>query len=289
MLPRQLALKGSMMLQVSRNDVKSQPFPHVISDQILPPALYARLRADYPSGGQFAASTGETQGQGSRTGVGTGFDIYRGDTAYDALIAQSAAWAEFDAFINSKAFVDQFIDVFGAHLDEAGCSINVGTSTYNHDYIEPRSRLTEKMTIADRVADVQHKLLGGNNRNRAVELFSRLDIQRAIGGYKKSPHCDRPNRLCSLIVYLTDAEAEGIEGGSLRIYQHREKKPVQKYERHPHENKVDIIAELKPKANLGVWFPCSNNSYHGVTPVTTAGAARDFLYINISGTVANLW
>jgi hypothetical protein len=276
------------MLQVGPYDVQSAPFPHVISDAILPPALYARLRADYPTGATFETSIGETNGQGSRSGVGTGFDIYRGDSAYDALIARSDAWAEFDAFINSSAFVDKFLDVFGAHLDAAGCSVDVKRSTYSADYIEPRDRLTDHMTLADRVADVRHKLLGGN-RHRAVELFSRLDIQKAIGGYKKPPHCDRPNRLCSLIVYFTDATSAGIEGGSLRIFKHREQKPVQKYERHPAEAKVEIVAELTPKENLGVWFPCSNNSYHGVTPVTTQGAERDFLYINLSGDIANLW
>lgn len=276
------------MLQVGPEDVKTAPFPHVISEQVLPAALYSRLRAEYPTGATFETSLGETHGQGSRSGVGTGFDIYRGDAAYDALINRSTAWAELDAFINSQAFVDQFIHVFGDHLVAAGCSIDTRNSRYSSAYIEPRAVLTDKMTVADRIADARHKLLGGN-RKRSVGLFSRLDIQKAIGGYKKPPHCDRPNRLCSLIIYFTDAKAAGIEGGDLLIYKHHEAKPVQKYERHPAEADVDIVAELTPRENLGVWFPCSNNSYHGVTPVTSSGTARDFLYINISGDVPNLW
>ena len=276
------------MLQVTAADVVAEPFPHVIHDAILPPALYARLRAAYPTSASFEASSGETLGQGSRSGVGTGFDIYRGDAAYDALVANSAAWSEFDSFINSAAFIAQFLDVFGGHLDNAGCSSNIAASELREAYIEPRARLTDKMTVGDRIADVRHKLLGGN-RDRGIDLFTRLDIQKAIGGYKKPPHCDRPNRLCSLIIYFTDAKASGIEGGNLQIYKHKLAKPVQKYNRHPAENDVDVVAELTPKENLGVWFPCSNNSYHGVTPVTTQGAERDFLYINISGNIANLW
>ena len=277
------------MLSISSEDVRTQPFPHVISEQMLPPSLYARLRADYPTGATFESSICETLGQGSRSGIGTGFDIYRGDTAYDALVARSPAWTEFDAFINSPAFVEKFLDVFGSHLDAAGCTIDVAASTYQRDYIEPRSRLTDQMTPGDRIADIGRKLFGAGRRDRSVDLFTRLDIQKAIGGYKKPPHCDRPNRLCSLIIYFTDAETAGIEGGNLRIYKHKQTKQVQKYERHPHENDVGIVAELTPKENLGIWFPCSNNSYHGVTPVTSSGAARDFLYINISGHVANLW
>ena len=276
------------MLQVTAADVKADPFPHVVSPQILPTELYARLRAEYPTGATFESSTGTTLGQGSRTGVGTGFDIYRGDTAYADLVARSSAWAELDGFVNSQAFVDQFVAVFGAHLDAGGCTGKVGGSDMRPDYFGPRLALTDKMTMADRFADVGHKLFG-NKKNREIDLYSRLDIQKAIGGYKKPPHCDRPNRLCSLIIYFTDAVAEGIDGGNLRIYKHHDAKPVQKYERHPAESNVEIIAELTPAENLGVWFPCSNNSYHGVTPVTTKGAQRDFLYINLSGQVANLW
>lgn len=276
------------MLQVTAADVKTDPFPHVVLPQILSPDLYARLRAEYPTSATFATSTGATQGEGSCTGVGTGFDIYRGDTAYTDLFARSPAWAELDAFVNSKAFVDQFIAVFGSHLGAASCTSDVAASHLHPDYIELRSVLSEKMTMADRVAHLSHKLFG-NKTDRSINLFSRLDIQKAVGAYKKPPHCDRPNRLCSLIIYLTDAVGAGIEGGNLLIYKHHDAKPVQKYERHPAEAKVDIVAELTPAENLGVWFPCSNNSYYGVTPVTTQGAERDFLYITLSGQAAKLW
>ena len=121
------------MLQVSPADVRADPFPHVVSDNILPAALYARLRADYPTATSFRSSTDETLGQGSRSGVGTGFDIYRGDTAYDRLLVRSSAWGELDAFINSPAFVDQFLHVFAGHLDAAGCSIDVAHSVHSRD------------------------------------------------------------------------------------------------------------------------------------------------------------
>ncbi len=276
------------MFQVTASDVRADPFPHVVAPQILPPDLYARLRADYPSGATFRNSNDATGGRGSRTGVGTGFDIYRGDSAYADMVMRSSAWAELDAFVNSQAFVDQFLTVFESHLAGAGCAIDVAASKLQPDYWEPRSALTGRMTLSDRVAGLSHRVFG-HKPDRAVDLYSRLDVQKAVGGYKKPPHCDRPNRLCSLIIYFSDTAAQGIEGGNLRLYRHRDAKPVHKHERHPAETQVEMIAELTPSENLGVWFPCSNHSYHGVTPVTTKGAQRDFLYINLSGRVANLW
>ena len=122
-----------------------------------------------------------------------------------------------------------------------------------------------------------------------VSLFTRLDIHRSVGGYAKPPHCDRPNRLCSLIVYFTDAQASGLEGGDLLVFKHTQAKPVSAYERHPRPEAVTQIASLRPAPNLGVFFPCQNNSYHGVTEVKSRGIERDFLYINISGRSRSLW
>ncbi len=277
------------MLQVSKADVASDPFPHVISDAILPPDLYARLRADYPSNDVFDTTVAQTGAAGSRTGRGRGFDIYRSEGAYDALIKNSTAWAEFDGYVNSRAFIDKYQELFGDYSQDLGLTIDMDASVYDRSFIEPREQLTEKPTLADKVGGVVHRMTSSFRQERKAELFTRLDIQRAMGGYAKLPHTDRPNRLCSLIIYFTDADSVGLEGGELLIYKHKEQKPQANYERHPAPANVDIVAKLRAKENLGVFFPCNNNSYHGVTAVTSNGVPRDFLYINISARVPTLW
>ena len=92
-----------------------------------------------------------------------------------------------------------------------------------------------------------------------------------------------------LIVYFTDLEAEGIEGGELNIYSLKEAKEPSKHVRHPRPEDVDVVATLSPKENLGVFFPCSNNSYHGVNALKSQDSARDFLYINISTDSNTAW
>lgn len=278
--------KTSGLLNLTRDDVAAEPFPHVVSESILPPDLFARLKADYPDASAFAGQVSEHKAAGSRTG--NGFDIYRGDEAYDALVRRSPAWAEFDAFINSQAFVDQFLDLFGHTLRDIGCTADIAGSRYDPSYVEPRAVLTENLTFRERMEQTLHKLTN-RKRDRKVELFTRLDIQRAIGGYAKNPHCDRANRLASLIIYFSDAQATDLEGGELLIYKHKQGKAAADYERHPRAEDVEVVARLKSKPNLGVFFPCCNNSYHGVTAVTSDGIARDFLYINISGRSTSLW
>jgi 2OG-Fe(II) oxygenase superfamily len=275
------------MLQISRKDVQNSPFPHVVKQGILPADLYARLRAEFPTYKTFNQQNDEVGGLGSR--VGRGFDIYRGDESYDALIARSDAWAEFDAFINSSAFVDQFLEIFGPDLKGLGCSISIEPSSYDRKFVEGREVLKEKAGFGDRLK----RLLGLGGAAKApagpVKLFTRLDLEKSIGGYMKPPHCDRGNRVCSLIVYFSDLEAQGIKGGELNIYKHKTKTVASEHERHPDIANVDVVATLAPKENLGVFFPCSSNSYHGVNALATQDCERDFLYINISADCATCW
>lgn len=280
------------LLRVSRDDVVQDPYPHVVTDQLLPEDLFRRLKADWPGGVAFEQTAEASSSVGSRAGKGTGFDIYRGDTAYDELVAGSPAWAEFDGFINSPAFVETYLELFGPDSANIGLKAEISPAHYRRDFIEPREVLKEHLTLGERLAGMARRLTGTSRRQpgpEPVELFTRLDITRSLGGYAKPPHCDRKNRLCSLIVYFSDAEETGLEGGELLIYRARAPRPVESAPRHPRPEDVEVVAKLKPKENRGVFFPCCNTSYHGVTAITSQGVARDFLYINISARDTHLW
>jgi hypothetical protein len=279
--------KTERMLNIGPSDVVAAPFPHVVKPEILPPDLYRALRADFPTSGVFKRQSAIHGVASSRTG--SGFDLYRGDDAFTDLTRTSAAWSDFADFLNSEAFVDTFRDVFADHLEDMGLRVDIHRSHVTPDYFEPRSVLTETATVVDKFAAALNGVVDPLRGRQPVDLFTRLDIHRSVGGYAKPPHCDRPNRLCSLIVYFTDSAAVGMEGGDLLIYAHKDRKAVRDYERHPRADSVVQVAKLRPQENLGVFFPCQNNSYHGVTQVLSQGAERDYLYINISARTRSLW
>lgn len=277
------------MLNISPSEVVEKPFPHVISDQLLDPDLYKALKADFPREDVFNQQKSKFSNIGSRTGQG--FDIYRGDSAYSTLIESSKAWAEFDAYINSKSFVEKYLEIFGKFSDDIGLRCAVAPEKYDRSIVEMREVMTPTASFRERLREVSKKFIGNriNSKSSEVDLFSRLDIHRAMVGYDKPVHCDRPNRLCSLIVYFCDADELGIEGGTLTIHKHRLDKSPTAYERHPKPEDAPVVASLRPKENTGVFFPCCNNSYHGVTAVGTPGIPRDYLYINISAESYDLW
>ena len=272
------------MLNVSKADVAVEPYPHVVSNQMLDPDLYERLKKDFP---KLADHQGGDS-TGSRVGKGKGFDIYRGDQAYDELVRRSPAWAEFDAWINSPAFVHKFNELFGPYLEQLGINAQIDPSAYDRDLVEGRSELKEKLTRIERLKAKLAKAIPSASSDRPV-LFTRLDVEKSTSGYDKPPHCDRGNRLCSLIIYFCDADERGLEGGELQIFRHKRERAIEKMPRHPAPEDVTEVARLKPRDNLGVFFPCSNNSYHGVTQIKSQGVERDFLYINISADEMSLW
>jgi len=274
------------MLNVSPEDVKTDPFPHVISEQILDPDFYAELRRDYPTAAIFEDQKKDTGLSGSRTGQG--FDIYRGDATYDRLIKDSKAWAEFDGWINSTAFVEKFLELFGPHLENVGCRAEIQPEKYDRTLIEGREGMTVRPTLKERFGSLT-KSFRPKNSLGAVNLFTRLDVHKALKGYNKEVHCDRANRLASFVMYFVDAKNEGIEGGQLTIHSHVDDKAPSAHERHPRPEKAPAVATLTPKENMGVLFPCSNNFYHGVTAMESNGKERDYLYINISGKQDTIW
>ena len=184
--------------------------------------------------------------------------------------------------------VEKFLEVFGPHLEDIGCRATINPEKYDRALVEGREGMTVRPTMKERWGSMTRAFRPQNSLGE-IDLFTRLDIHKALKGYNKKVHCDRANRLCSFIVYFVDAEKEGIEGGTLTIHKHVKEKKPQDYERHPRPEDAPVVATLTPKENMGVWFPCSNNSYHGVNAMVSNGKERDYLYINISGQSETLW
>lgn len=154
------------------------------------------------------------------------------------------------------------------------------------DYVEPRDVLANKSRVERTIEMVSNLLAGKEHKN---ELFVRLDLAQAGVGCGKRVHCDRSNRLISMIVYFCDAQETAMEGGELLIHEHKQKRPYSMYERHPKPESTNIIQRLSPKENLGLFFLCCNNSYHSATDVKSQTGYRNFIYVSISSRAPSIW
>jgi hypothetical protein len=268
---------GRQCLNISPADVEAEPYPNVIKHPFVEPDLYQRLVKDYPKDELFDKN--------SKLGGRAGRDLYRGDPAYDELMSTSSAWKSFNDYINSPAYVDLTLELFGKYLSQLSCLVEADKAKFC-DYIEEREVLAENSRFA-RIRDTMvQKLSGSAGKN---DLFVRLDLGQAAVGYGKSIHCDRPNRLTSMLIYFCDAEEIQMQGGELLIHEPLVKKNPREYERHPKEESVREVARLKARHNLGVFFLCCNSSYHSATAVTAQKGYRNFAYISVSSRTKSIW
>lgn len=265
------------LIDVSQADVKVEPYPHIIKQGFLNADLYQALIREFPSDALFEKN--------SKIGGRAGRDLYRGDPAYDELMQKSEAWQHFNSYINSPAYVEFTLDLFGGLLGKFDCIVDPNKASFC-DHLEGREVLADSSRLGALRSNLVQKLKGAAGKD---DLFVRLDLGQAAVGYGKSIHCDRPNRLTSMLIYFCDADEIKMEGGELIIHEHLEKKPYRKYERHPKEEDTREIMRFRPKHNLGIFFMCSNNSYHSATAVTAQSGYRNFAYISVSSKASTIW
>jgi hypothetical protein len=264
---------AAAILDLRPADVVVDPFPHVLKQQMLRPDFYARLEREFPADAVF-------DGRPTLIGARTGRDLFRGDRDFESFLDRAPAWREFHDYINSAAFLDLTLALFAPHFERFGCRV-----------APDRARLVEHTESRFGLwwQSAKARFLGLHSAADPGEIFVRFDIEQSNQGYSKPVHCDLPNRLVSLIVYFSDADEIGLDGGDLRIHQHRERKPPRDYERYPKAEATRVIQTLRPRRNLGMFFLCSNNSYHSVTAVDSIRDYRRFVYLNLSSRADSIW
>ena len=255
------------------NDIVADPFPHAIKQDIFHPEFYRELKAEFPSDNLF-------DNRGKHFGARTGRDLYQGDPGFDEMLESRPAWREFYRHMRSREFLQFTMDLFGQHLKKFECRVDPQKAQLV-DYTESR------LTVWWRARKA--RWFGSSGSQDPNDLFVRFDIEQSDKGYDKPIHCDNPSRLVSFLVYFCDADDLRMEGGDLHIHEHLQKKPYSHYERSPADKDTRIVDTLRPRENLGVFFLCSNNSYHSVTAIKRMNDYRRFIYMNLSSGADSIW
>ena len=268
---------------VTPEDVVAAPFPHVFAEPFVRPDLFARLKAEFPKDDAFDRNTS--------VGGRAGRDLYPGDALYDELLQESPAWKELASFVDSQAYIDFTLSLFGKYFEEFGCLADADKIRYEQ-WVEGRDLLAKGSSKIGRIGGRLKSAVGMKDavdQTDPNEVFVRMDIAQGEPGYEKTVHCDRPNRLTSMLIYFCNKDDIGMEGGDFRVHKHKNEKPIEEYERHPKPDATEVIAKFEPRENFGGMFIGSNNSYHSATAVTKSNKYRDFVYSSIASRSMSLW
>lgn len=190
----------------------------------------------------------------------TGFSLYWGDEGYTRLVNHNSAWEALFRSFQSPEFVEWGLKQFAEVWEEAGCKINLSEAcyvSYREDRIDKERAKLRK---------VEHE---------PHELWVRMDIHQGQMGYDRPVHVDHARRLISMLIYLCDHSENQLVGGELLLHT-------------GYKSPADGTTCIKPRHNLMVAFPCTANSYHSVSRITSMAAPRNYIQVHISSSV-DIW
>lgn len=227
----------------------AEPHPHIFVDEIVPPEVYAAM-----------AFPDHLIDDGAAWGI-TGSDGVWSEVMRDP------AWRALSGELRGEAFVRSVLGAFADDMRRANCLVD-----------------PDRARLVDRVETREEKEMASLGRDGDPnEIFTRLDFQSKTGTtYREFVHLDWPRRIVGGILFFSDAEEDGIEGGELALYRDRDFRN----DRWSHD--PELTALFPVRKNSGVIFLNSNSAFHGPRAIRAVKTRRRWLYYTISSSV-DVW
>lgn len=223
----------------------SEPTPHIFFPQLLPPKVYAQLR--------FPDLAPAAKGR-------IGRDLYRGEPGFDELMA-NPGWKELHDLFTSEAFVLWTVSLFAKDMERLACKVDPAKARYE-PFVEPRETVSEvEESIDERDPNT---------------LFTRFDVQAADGNYTPYVHLDHIRRMTGGLLFCSDREEEGLEGGEFALYRDKffadDRRCLW----------PELVKTFPVRHNTGVLFMNSNKGFHGPRRTRALRGLRKWVYYSIS-------
>jgi hypothetical protein len=226
------------------------PSPHVHIPQLISPSAFQQLT--FP--------TLEKRQLGR-----TGWDLFPGEPKWQDLM-ESPGWRELKAAFLNPATLRWIIDLFAADMRRLHCLVDPDKA-YLDPYLEPHQDI-KKPAISDTYDP--------------NALFFRFDIHEVPVLGWEFVHCDWPRRVVGGMLFLCDADAEGMEGGEFGLY-------IDEDFRDDRVSRKPVLAKAFTfAANQGVLFLNANTAFHGPVRTKQMSGSRRWVYFSISSR-RNVW
>jgi hypothetical protein len=245
----------SILSRASKANLRLDPYPHLIIDEALDPALFEELSATYPEDALVVDG---------RPIKDTWYDYPACKVVKDQRI--TPLWRDFFAHHASGAFFAELVDVAGDALRQLNPGLETRIGRPLQDFkvgMRPGGRGDPLATGADVSMECQFYV----NYTRT---------QRAVRG----PHVDRPSELFAALLYFrrpeddsTGADLDVCEA-TAPIYPDGRSITISELPAEVDASKVKTVRTGTYKANTLVLFLNSPRSLHAVTPRSATPLTR---------------
>ncbi|MDE2474658.1 MAG: hypothetical protein KGO48_06400 [Alphaproteobacteria bacterium] len=252
----------SVLRNVSRAEIRTDPFPHIVIADCLPLDTYNELAATYPGDETILRLSGAAEKYYIRQN-------HRYDLcAYRALANRQAvgqAWCDFVEYHVSEQFFREFVALFGQHLQETYPELE---GRFGRKAIEWTTgvRFDPAAASAHVALDCQ---IGINTRAQ------RMSSTRSV-------HTDAPDELFAMLLYFRPPN-DRVAGGNFEIYRWKPGVPRCFVGREADPHDAELVGTIEYSANTLVGFINSGVSLHGVSPRAPSETSRRL--VNIVGRV----
>ncbi|MEC4892812.1 MAG: 2OG-Fe(II) oxygenase [Oscillatoria sp. PMC 1051.18] len=244
----------SLLAKVTKDDVFTEPFPHIIIKDPLDEDLCKQLFEEFPTLDQVT--------EGKKYASNERFSYSAAKVLKDTRI--SPLWREFVATHVSQSFLTEFIELFKDEIRQV------------YPDFEKEFGKLETLTAGTRKKDSFETV--------DVLLDGQICVNTPVGEKPSSvrgPHVDSTNKLFAGLYYLRDPK-DTSTGGDLEIYKFKTK-DYQFEGQFISDEYVETIKTVKYERNVLVLFVNSIDSLHGVTVRETTDCPRYFF--NLLGEV----
>lgn len=122
-----------------------------------------------------------------------------------------------------------------------------------------------------------------NKSSLSTDCYVYIDWSVAGDGYVREVHCDRNIRIWNFIIFLSDKD---WDGGDFIIHS---SKGFKNLPRRIYNKSLPVVRTIEAKANRGLFFLSTPNSYHSVSKQSNTKSPRKFIYGSYSSKLGNVF
>ena len=239
----------SLLSRLTPADIRTEPFPHIVAEDVLDADLCAALVRSVPGFERFGWAGASPS---NKRYIMPAHRI-AGDEAMPAI------WQEFARRHSGPEVLAEIAALFAGH--------------WSKDMLDrlDGSLLGHATGLCWRDDPATVRIL----QDARLEINTPVTIEP---GSPRGPHLDTPNRLYSGLFYLRDPEDDSV-GGDLMLYRFRAAPPrvidVFAFD----ESLVEPVATIPYRANSLVLFPHGLHAVHGVSPRALTPWTRKYVFI----------
>ncbi|MCZ7413716.1 hypothetical protein [Streptomyces sp. WMMC897] len=237
----------SLLANVTKEDIRRDPFPHVVVRDALPRELYDALAKSMPTAEYIGEKVGKPITSNERYNYMS--ELILGDAT------MSRVWKDFVTYHASPAFYAQFLDLFREDL------------LANLPKTEERTGPLCDLRVGRRHRD--------DFQSHDILLDCTAVINSAVTGKPSSyrgPHVDKPYKLYGGLFYMRLPE-DDTPGGDLVLYRYRTEAHTfytsaseygdQRFDIDPEY--VEEVTTIPYESNTLVMYPINRFALHGVS------------------------